>query len=57
MCEDWLKDQTEELEKLLAYCESRPWGNRVIGIMVSGEVTEEWFAWAANSQGMQQHCP
>lgn len=52
MCEDWLKDQTEELEKLLAYCESRPWGNRVIGIMVSGEVTEEWFAWAANSQGV-----
>lgn len=51
MCPEWLADQTAELEKLLSYCESRPWGNRVIAIMISGEVTEEWFAWAANSEG------
>lgn len=51
MCPEWLADQTTELEKLLSYCESRPWSNRVIAIMISGEVTEEWFAWAANSEG------
>ncbi len=51
MCSEWLAEQAEELKKLVSYCESRPWGNRVIGIMLSGEVTEEWFAWGANSEG------
>lgn len=46
--EDWAKEQERALRDLIRYCKSRPWAGRVIGFLMSCEVTEEWFAWGAN---------
>ena len=46
--EAWRHDQGEALRKLLQYVKTRPWASRVIGLWLSGEVTEEWFAWGCN---------
>ena len=46
--EAWRQDQGDALRKLLQYVKTRPWASRVIGLWLSGEVTEEWFAWGSN---------
>lgn len=46
--EVWRRDQAEALRELLRYCKSRPWAGRLIGFWLTGEVTEEWFAWGSN---------
>jgi len=46
--EAWRRDQAEALRELLRYCTSRPWASRLIGFWLTGEVTEEWFAWGSN---------
>jgi len=46
--EAWKKDQEMALRKLIRYCKSQPWANRLIGMMLTTEVTEEWFAWGCN---------
>uniref|UniRef100_UPI003217A31D hypothetical protein n=1 Tax=uncultured Draconibacterium sp. TaxID=1573823 RepID=UPI003217A31D len=47
--EAWRRDQEMALRKLIEFCKSQPWANRLIGILISAEVTEEWFAWGCNN--------
>lgn len=44
----WYSEQELELLKLLRYCKSQPWANRLLGMWLMGEVTSEWFAWGSN---------
>ncbi len=44
----WLADQESALRALLSYCKRQPWASRLAGIWLTGEVTEEWFAWGSN---------
>ena len=44
----WREQQAKNLRTLIAYVQSQPWANRVVGILLMGGVTEEWFAWASN---------
>ena len=46
--EAWKRDQTEALRQLMRYCKAQPWSKRLAGVLLTGEVTEEWFAWACN---------
>jgi hypothetical protein len=46
--EQWAKEQERGLRELIAYCKSRPWASRVVGFLLTCEVTEEWFTWGAN---------
>jgi hypothetical protein len=46
--ESWKVDQEKALRKLIKYCKSQPWAGRLIGFMLTTEVTEEWFAWGCN---------
>ncbi len=46
--EAWKKDQEKALRKLIEFCMSQPWANRFIGVILTAEVTEEWFAWGCN---------
>ncbi len=46
--EGWREAQTEGLIQLIRHCHQQPWAERVLGFVESGEVTEEWFAWASN---------
>jgi hypothetical protein len=48
--EAWQRDQELELRKLLRYCKSQPWANRLLGMWLMGEVTAEWFAWGSNDK-------
>lgn len=49
---DWLNEEKIQLEKLLEFVASKPWSSRVIGVMLTGGVTEEWFAFFHNTPGM-----
>lgn len=46
--EGWREAQTKGLIQLIRHCQQQPWAKRVLGFVESGEVTEEWFAWACN---------
>jgi hypothetical protein len=46
--EAWKRDQEKALRKLIRFCKSQPWADRMIGFMLTSEVTEEWFAWGCN---------
>lgn len=55
--EDWRKQQAENLHKLIEYIRSQPWANRVVGFVLMGGVTEEWFAWASNDRLSSDYSP
>ncbi|CAL1520476.1 hypothetical protein MMC2321_04241 [Chitinophaga sp. MM2321] len=44
----WRQQQAEVLRELIRYVKRQPWAERVVSFFPSGEVTEEWFAWACN---------
>ncbi|MDX9972484.1 MAG: hypothetical protein RBU21_05765 [FCB group bacterium] len=46
--EKWRIQQAECLRRLLQHCKQQPYAKRVIAVILGGEVTEEWFAWASN---------
>ena len=46
--EAWRTRQAEVLRAFIRHCAAKPWAERVIGFVISGGVTEEWFAWGAN---------
>lgn len=46
--EEWAKEQERALRELIRYCKAQPWAGRVIGFLLTCEVTEEWFTWGAN---------
>ena len=48
--EAWQRDQELELRRLLRYCKSQLWANRLLGMWLMGEVTAEWFAWGSNDK-------
>ncbi|MCC7495491.1 MAG: hypothetical protein IT204_24285 [Fimbriimonadaceae bacterium] len=45
---DWLAQQQRCLQSLLEHCSRQPWARAVVGVMPTGLVTEEWFAWGCN---------
>jgi hypothetical protein len=53
----WREDQAAAVRRLIAYCEEQPWADRVIAFVISGEVTEEWFAWACNDGHHSDYSP
>ncbi len=53
----WRADQAKALRRLIAYCAEQPWADRVFAFVVSGEVTEEWFAWGANDGFYSDYSP
>lgn len=46
--EAWRRDQSEALRDLIRHCKAQPWSKRLAGVLLTGEVTEEWFAWGCN---------
>jgi len=68
----WRGHQEKALRRVLRYCSSQPWADRIAGFWLTCEVTEEWFAWACNdgaytdysapnqqrfAQWAEAHCP
>lgn len=43
----WREQQAENLRHLILYVRKQPWAARVIGVILCGGVTEEWFSWAS----------
>lgn len=48
--ENWRRDQELALRKLLQHCKQQVWSQRLAGVWLTGEVTEEWFAWGCNEK-------
>ncbi len=46
--EVWRRDQERAARELIRHCRKQPWACRLAGIWITGEVTEEWFAWGCN---------
>ncbi|MBI5094630.1 MAG: hypothetical protein HZB26_19620 [Candidatus Hydrogenedentes bacterium] len=44
----WREQQAMCLRELIDHCKSQPWANRVVAVILAGEVTEEWFMWGCN---------
>lgn len=55
--EAWRKQQAENLHKLIDHVRAQPWADRVIGFVLMGGVTEEWFAWASNDRLASDYSP
>jgi len=55
--EAWRKQQAENLRKLIAYVKAQPWADRVVGFVLMGGVTEEWFAWGSNDRQASDYSP
>jgi hypothetical protein len=53
----WREQQAKNLRTLIAYVQSQPWANRVVGMLLMGGVTEEWFAWASNDTQCGDYSP
>ncbi len=53
----WQQQQAVCLRALIQHCARQPWSSRVIGFMPTGEVTEEWFAWACNDGLYSDYSP
>lgn len=48
---DWMEESKAQLKAMLDYIRTQPWSSRVLGCMLSGGVTEEWFAFFHNTTG------
>lgn len=48
----WVEEEKRQIKALMDYVKSQPWCSRVIGCMLTGGVTEEWFAFFHNTDGM-----
>ena len=48
----WVEEEKRQIKALMDYVKSQPWCSRVIGCMLTGGVTEEWFAFFHNTEGM-----
>lgn len=55
--EEWREQQAENLRALIEYVRSQPWADRVVGFVLMGGVTEEWFAWASNDKLASDYSP
>jgi len=53
----WRNAQERGLRHLLRYCARQPWAHRLIGVWLSGGVTEEWFAWGSNDGQLTDYGP
>ncbi len=51
----WLHDQLEWFKQFIDSCDRMPWADRVVGFFLCAEVTEEWFAWGSNDNGMADY--
>ncbi len=47
----WMEESKVQLKAMLDYIRTQPWSSRVLGCMLSGGVTEEWFAFFHNTAG------
>jgi len=55
--EAWRKQQAENLRTLIEYVKTQPWADRVVGLVLMGGVTEEWFAWGSNDRLASDYSP
>ncbi len=53
--ETWRRDQEKALRELLDHCLAQPWAERLAGLWVTCEVTEEWFAWGCNDGALADY--
>ncbi len=51
----WIEYQTDMLRRLLEECRTAPWADRLVGVFLSAEVTEEWFAWGCNDSALADY--
>lgn len=51
----WIKYQTEMLQRLINECRNAPWADRLVGVFLSAEVTEEWFTWGCNDDALADY--
>ncbi|MHB1460824.1 MAG: hypothetical protein ACYC1M_06050 [Armatimonadota bacterium] len=53
--QEWIKYQTDMLKRLIDECQKAPWADRLVGVFLSAEVTEEWFAWGCNDDALADY--
>ncbi len=51
----WLEYQTGALKRLIKECEDAPWADRLLGVFLSAETTEEWFMWGSNDDALADY--
>lgn len=49
---EWIEEELRQIKAMVDYVKSQPWCSRVIGCMLTGGVTEEWFAFFHNTTGV-----
>jgi hypothetical protein len=55
--EAWQAEQETAIRKVLEYCATQRWAERVFAVVISGEVTEEWFMWGCNDGFYADYSP
>ncbi len=53
--QEWIKYQTDMLKRLIDECQKAPWADRLVGVFLSAEVTEEWFTWGCNDDALADY--
>ncbi len=53
----WREDTARAIRRYIAYVESTPYADRVIGYHLASGTTEEWMMWGANENQWVDYCP